>query len=108
MFFYCKSLTYLDLSSFNLENLKNSDGMFASCINLTEIIFNNNKLTKNLESMEGMFERCESLETINTKVFRQNKLRNLNNVFSFCTSLKAIDLSYFETKYITELTGTFE
>ena len=40
MFYYCESLTYLDLSSFNLENLKNSDNMFLYCVNLKEIKFN--------------------------------------------------------------------
>jgi len=76
MFYYCKSLTYLDLSGFNLENLKNSSNMFAYCINLKELKFSNNILTKNLESMESMFFDCESLEKIDTKIFRENKVRN--------------------------------
>ena len=108
MFYSCESLTSLDLSYFNFENLKNSDGMFTDCINLKKIIFNNNTLTKNLESMERMFDGCKSLETINTKIFRENKLRNLNFVFNSCTSLKEIDLSYFETTYMTELQSTFQ
>jgi len=108
MFYGCESLTYLDLSSFNLENLKNSTLMFAYCRNLTEIKFNNNTLTKNLESMERMFYDCQYLENINTKIFRENKIRNLNYVFNYCTSLKEIDLSFFETKNITELQATFQ
>ena len=108
MFYNCKSLTYLDLSYFNLENLVNSSYMFSGCINLKEIKFNKNTITKNLEDMNNMFENCRSLEYINMKIFKENKLKNLNFVFSNCKSLKEIDLSYFETKFITEAKGTFE
>ena len=68
MFNLCESLTVLDISSFNLENLKNSRRMFNYCFNLKEIIFNNNTMMKNLETMEGMFVNCRSLEYINTKI----------------------------------------
>ena len=81
MFYGCQSLIYLDLSGFDLENLKSSNLMFAYCISLIEIKFNNNTSTKNLETMELMFVDCESLESINTKIFRENKLRNLNMFF---------------------------
>ena len=108
MFNGCESLTYLDISGFNLENLKNSYTMFADCRKLKEIKFNNNTTTKNLETMEGMFYNCQSLVHITTKIFKQNKLKNLNKVFNYCISLKEIDLSYFETTYMTELRGTFQ
>ena len=84
------SIEFLDLSSFNLENLKKSIGMFANCHNLKEIIFNNNTLTKNLETMELMFSNCQSLEYINTKIFRENKLTNLNDVFHLVLLLKKL------------------
>ena len=49
MFYGCnKSLFQIDLSGFNLENLKNSTLMFAYCLDLNEIKFNNNTITKNL------------------------------------------------------------
>ena len=90
MFYGCDSLTYLDISNFNLENLKYSTQMFAYCINLTEIKFNDYTSTKNLETMESMFEKCESLKTINTQIFKENKIRNLNDVFKDCTSLREL------------------
>ena len=83
MFYNCVSLAYLDLSDFNLENLKNSTLMFAFCFNLKEINFNNNTITKNLEFMIAMFLDCESLENINTRIFRENKITNLNFVFYY-------------------------
>ena len=81
--------------------------MFDNCINLTEIEFNYNTSTKNLEDMSYMFCFCTSLEKINMKIFKENKLINLDFVFGGCESLNEIDLSYFESKYITELKGTF-
>ena len=108
MFYGCEALAYIDLSGFNLENLKNANQMLAYCGNLEKIKFNENTITKNLETMEAMYMGCESLKNINTKIFKKNKLRNLNDVFNGCISLKEIDLSYFETEYMTELLSTFE
>ena len=108
MFKNCISLTHLDLSYFNLENLRDSRYMFEECFTLKEIKFNDNTTTKNLEKMDYMFNGCISLEKINTKIFKENKLTNLNYVFKNCHSLKELDLSYFETKYITELIGSFQ
>ena len=76
MFYSCGSLTYLDISSFYLENLIYSDYMFYSCSCLEEIVINNNTTTKNLKDMNHIFDSCNSLETINIKVFKQNKLTN--------------------------------
>ena len=80
MFYYCRSLAYLDLSYFNLENLKKSNSMFYGCDKLKEIIFNDNTITKNLEDMESMFTFCGSLEYINTKIFKENKLKSFRRM----------------------------
>jgi len=74
MFYNSVNLKYLDLSKFNLENLVKSSHMFDGCSNLTEIAFNNNTKTINLEDMNSMFSNCKSLKEINTKIFKINKL----------------------------------
>ena len=76
MFYLSVSLTYLDLSKFNLENLINTSYMFYGCTNLREIKFNENSKTINLEDMNHMFEFCNLLKYISIKIFNQNKLKN--------------------------------
>ena len=53
----CSSLTHLDLSNFNTNNVTNMSGMFLGCSSLTNINlsnFNNSKVT----NMNGMFYGC--------------------------------------------------
>ena len=57
--------------------------------------------------MSHMFYSCRALKKINTKIFKENKLTNLNYVFKDCNSLKDIDLSNFETKILLNLMGHF-
>ena len=69
--------------------------MFEVCFKLKKLIFNNNTRTNNLEEMSCMFSECESLENINTEIFKVNKVKNLNYVFSGFKSLKEKNISHF-------------
>ena len=108
MFYNCHELVYLDLSSFNLENLSKAPNMFAFCTKLKEIKFKDSTRTSNLEEMTEIFSHCESLEHINTKIFKTKKIKNLNYIFENCFSLKELDLSHLETENIVEAIGTFK
>ena len=55
--------------------------MFQGFKNLTNLKFNDNASTLNLEIIDNMFDGCESLLSINTKIFKINKVKNLNYVF---------------------------
>ena len=63
MFLSCKSLTTLDISSFNTKNVYDMGGMFEWCDNLKTIYvgsgWNTNKLTSNGEKY--MFDGCDRL-----------------------------------------------
>ena len=107
MLYYCENLKFLDLSSFKLENLINSDSMFKGCGNLEEIIFDYSTRTYNLQQMKNMFKNCQKLIKINTRIFKTNKLSNLNSVFNGCKSLKELNLSNFETENILEMREVF-
>ena len=65
MFYNCTSLNNINISNFNLENLRYSTHMFSGCLNISVIEFKDNTLTKNLEDMSYMFYYCISLENIN-------------------------------------------
>ena len=54
MFNGCNSLTNIDLSNFNTQNVTNMYSMFCGCNSLTTIDLSNFN-TQNLTNMAGMF-----------------------------------------------------
>ena len=72
MFLDCNSLTNIDLSNFNTQNVTNMSGMFWNCSSLTNLdlsIFN----TQNVNDMSKMFLFCNSLIFKNI-ITRDNKI----------------------------------
>ena len=60
MFSSCKSLSSLDLSNFNTQNVTSMGYMFSGCKSLLSIDLSNFN-TQNVTSMESMFSDCNSL-----------------------------------------------
>ena len=61
MFMNCRSLTSLDLSSFNTSNAKSMGSMFAHCSSLTEILVGSNWKTNQADTTY-MFLVCGTSE----------------------------------------------
>ncbi|WP_302555002.1 BspA family leucine-rich repeat surface protein [Leyella stercorea] len=61
MFFQCYSLTFLDLSNFDTQNVTNMYGMFYGCVNLATIYASDKFVTTACSYDDGMFEGCEKL-----------------------------------------------
>lgn len=57
MFSRCSSLTSLDVSKFNTQNVTSMRIMFAGCNNLTSLNLSNFN-TQNVEDMLAMFWNC--------------------------------------------------
>ena len=57
MFSDCESLTNLNLSNFNTQNVKNMNGMFSDCESLTNLNLSNFN-TQNVINMDLMFSHC--------------------------------------------------
>ena len=132
MFYYCSSLTSLDLSSFNTENVTNMGSMFCYCsltsldvssfntanvTNMRSMFYNCNKLTSlNLSSfntaavtsMSYMFYNCNKLTSLNLSSFNTAKVTDMNGMFQNCSSLTSLDLSSFNTENVTNMNGMFD
>ena len=61
----CKSLTSIDLSNFNTNNVKDMSYMFDGCSSLTSLNLSNFN-TNNVNDMYAMFDGCSSLTSLNT------------------------------------------
>ena len=106
MFYHCDSLELIDLSSFNTSNVTNMIGMFSDCKSLKSIDLSSFN-TNNNTNMSLMFSNCSSLGSIDLSLFNTNKVTNMSYLFFGCKSLKTIDLSSFNTNNVTNMKNMF-
>lgn len=80
IFSHCESLTSIDLSSFNTENVINMRGLFFYCLKLEEV--NVSKFnTSNVKDMSGMFNFCQKLLYIDVSSFDMKNVINMQGMF---------------------------
>lgn len=93
-----ENVTKIDnISNLDTTNVEIYNDMFANCKSLTELdlsSFNTDKAT----SMREMFFRCGGLTSINLKSFNTSNVANFQDMFGACTSLNSLDLSNFDMK----------
>ena len=90
----CSSLTTLDLSNFNTSKVVNFEEMFKGCTSLTSLDISSFN-TSNGEDMEEMFRNCSSLTTLDVSHFNTSNVEDFTFMFDGCSSLKTLDLSNF-------------
>ena len=66
MFLCCETLTSLDVSNFNTQNVTDMSDMFFDCTSLTTIFCNNNWKVRNKIYDSAMFNHCTRLNGTNT------------------------------------------
>ena len=108
LFFNCISLTIINLTSFNTQDVQNMIGMFENCFSLTSIIFGNNFFTKEVKFMDSFFSHCHSLETINYSLTITSSITNLTAFFSDCYSLTFINFNNFDTSRVNNFNYMFQ
>ena len=132
MFSGCSSLTSMDLSNFNTDDVTNMRALFFECSSLINInLFNLNTLdvidigfmfsncsslnnidlsnlnTQNVIYMENLFDGCSSLRYLNLSNFNTKKVKYMQNMFSNCSLLETIDFSSFNTQNVTNMSFMF-
>ena len=107
MFEGCSLLSSINLSNFHTENVNNMCNMFKSCNSLS-IIDLSNINTQNVNDMRGMFEGCSSLSNIDLQNFKTEKVTDMSDMFKYCNSLLDLDISYFNTKNLKNMRGIFK
>ena len=100
MFFWCSSLTSLDVSNFNTGNVTNMYGMFYECEKLTSLNVSNFN-TANVTDMESMFFCCSALTSLDVSKFNTANVTTMRCMFSDCSALTSLDVSNFNTANVT-------
>ncbi len=89
MFYYCKSLTSLDLSNFNTANVTDMAMMFYYCKSLTSLDLSNFN-TANVTDMGMMFSDCSGLTSLDLSSFNTANLTMMIKMFQNCGKLQTI------------------
>ena len=95
MFYNCRNLTSLDLSSFNTASVSNMQGMFAGLTSERRFQFN----VINIATM--------SLTNLNISSFDTSKVTDMSFMFAGCTNLPSIDVSGFDTSNVADMRYMF-
>ena len=103
----CESLTELDLSGSNSENVKDMSEMFDGCRALSKLDLTSFK-TGQVTTMESMFCGCSTLATLDVSSFNTENVTNMLAMFNSCQSLESLDLSGFNTANVTDMVAMFQ
>ena len=106
MFYYCSSLTSLDLSNFNTANVTQMNSMFSYCKSLTSLNLSSFN-TANVINMDSMFENCLKLTSLDLSSFNTANVTNMDSMFDDCSKLTSLDISNFDTSNVTNMRGMF-
>ena len=108
MFYGCKALTSLDLSSWkNVGNVKTMYAMFNSCAKLETLKIGTWDVG-GVTVFENMFGKCNALKNIDVENWNVINAQNMAYMFRQCDALISLDLSGWKTASLTQTTQMFE
>ena len=106
MFGHCYSLTNLDLNHFDTSHVTNMSEMFLNCyslINLDVSHFDTSQVT----DMSLMFEGCDNLTSLDVSNFDTSQVNDISGIFCFCYNLTNLDVSHWDTSQVTDMSTMF-
>lgn len=106
MFYDCKALSKLDLTSFKTGQVTTMESMFCGCSTLATLDVSSFN-TENVTNMWAMFNSCQLLESLDLSGFNTANVTNMVEMFKKCSSLRSLDLSSFNTRKVTAMQSMF-
>lgn len=105
MFMY-STVTELDISNFNTQNVTDMRYMFYWCTNLKSLDLSHFD-TGAVTDMYHMFYNCRSLTSLNVSSFDTHAVTDMSTIFFNCSRLTELDLSSFDTSAVTDMANMF-
>lgn len=106
IFKYCSSLTSIDLSGWNLNNVTSMESLFQYCSGLASVTLP--KVTsKKIQNMQRMFSGCSSLTSIDLSGWNVENVTEMGDLFYDCSNLKVLNLSGWTPKSLTKIYRMF-
>ena len=106
MFYECSSLTTLDVTNWNTAKVTGMNNMFYGCSALTTLDVTNWN-TENVVDMSQMFGNCSALTTLNVANWNTNKVKHLRSMFVGCSSLTQLDIANWNTTKVIDMSYMF-
>ena len=106
MFYGCKNIISIDLSSFDSSETTNMSGMFSCCHNLTSLNISNLN-TEKVTNMISMFAFCNNIKNLDLSDFNTKNVTNMKNMFNRCENLLNLDISKFNNDNLKEMKSMF-
>ena len=102
-----KNLVQIDFNSnFNTSKVTYMNGMFQYCSSLASLDLSDFNTSK-VKEMRWMFDGCSSLTSLNLSSFNTSNVTIMSNMFNACKSLTNLDLSSFNTSNVTGMNSMF-
>ncbi len=106
MFRSCYKLRYVDLSSWNVQNVHYIEAMFSSCEELQNLDLSTWEISK-ATSFENMFSGCNKLQHLDLSSFNVDNTISFNSMFKNCRSLESLNIDNWNTANITNFNNMF-
>ena len=94
------------LNLLDTSKVTNMEGMFDSCFKLTSLDVSGFN-TANVTNMIEMFSACWALTKLDVSSFDTSNVTNMFATFSDCRALTKLDVSSFDTSNVTIMQGMF-
>ena len=106
MFAGCINLTDLNVENFDTSNVTNMSYLFYGCTRLENLSIEDWNV-KNVTDFHGMFSHCESLKDLDLHNWNTIKAYSMADMFRFCYSLASLDVSGFKTHNLVDMSYMF-
>ena len=107
MFYGCKSLRKLDVSSWDTSNISECHAVFDECESLTELDVSGWD-TSNMTNMSGLFFGCKNLTKLDVSGFDTGRVTTFSSMFRDCAKLTELDVSNWNTSSAQQMGAMFE
>lgn len=106
LFYDCRKLKELDLSSFDTSNVTTMENIFCECCELISINLKGFDTSK-VHTMKSMFYDCCSLTNLDIANFDTSNVTNMHGMFTDCKNLVTLNVSNFDTHNVTSMRSMF-
>ena len=100
------ALRSISFSNLNTSKVTKMQGMFDKCSSLETLDLSSFN-TSSVKTMAMMFQGCGSLSTLDLSSFNTGSVGSMSQMFEGCTNLNALDLSNFDTSSVTTMANMF-
>ena len=108
MFYQCTSLTYVNFNYSDTSKVETIEGLFNTCSKLATIDGLNTLDVSNVNNMGGVFSGCSSLTEIDVADWDVSKVTNFGATFRGCSKATVIDTSKWKAKQVGRIGGMFQ